>query len=315
MYCIFRYFRKKIFFTPKMIKLKHEEEYQILENEIYDTFTSRLCYKCGSNTKNLRYSNMLVCNFFACKARFSIFKNSFFENSKLSVLTTIKILDLWLEGITPELISNIASVNVSSVQNILSKLKKFNLLNYYLNNVNKIGGNNNIVKIDESKFGKRKYNKGHRVEGVWIVGAVDRVSRRIVLKSVLKRDFETLFTFCKSYIKKDSVLYSDCWRGYVELKTYFTRHSTVNHSKNFVNPENNVHTNTIEGNWSGIKKTIPFRCRTFTLIDNYLLRFMLKRNELKDNLKILIKLLNSISLYNLFILFAKFLNFKTIRQC
>jgi hypothetical protein len=26
------------------------------------------------------------------------------------------------------------------------------------------------VEIDESKFGKRKHNRGHRVEGVWVVG-------------------------------------------------------------------------------------------------------------------------------------------------
>jgi hypothetical protein len=37
----------------------------------------------------------------------------------------------------------------------------------------KIGGNGVIVEIDESKFGKRKYNRGHRVDGVWVVGGVE----------------------------------------------------------------------------------------------------------------------------------------------
>ena len=37
-----------------------------------------------------------------------------------------------------------------------------------------IGGDGVIVEIDESKFGKRKYNnRGHRVEGVWVVGGVE----------------------------------------------------------------------------------------------------------------------------------------------
>ncbi|KZR97001.1 Uncharacterized protein APZ42_008350, partial [Daphnia magna] len=40
----------------------------------------------------------------------------------------------------------------------------------------KIGCFGITVEIDESKFGKRKYNRGKRVEGVWVVGGVERIS-------------------------------------------------------------------------------------------------------------------------------------------
>ena len=33
----------------------------------------------------------------------------------------------------------------------------------------KIGGLGTVVEIDESKFGKRKYNRGRMVEGTWVV--------------------------------------------------------------------------------------------------------------------------------------------------
>ena len=33
-----------------------------------------------------------------------------------------------------------------------------------------VGGNGVEVEIDESKFGKRKYHRGHRVEGQWVFG-------------------------------------------------------------------------------------------------------------------------------------------------
>ena len=34
----------------------------------------------------------------------------------------------------------------------------------------KIGGQGIIVEMDETQSGKRKYHRGHRVEGVWVVG-------------------------------------------------------------------------------------------------------------------------------------------------
>ncbi|KAM0688071.1 Phosphotyrosine-binding domain [Conglomerata obtusa] len=37
-----------------------------------------------------------------------------------------------------------------------------------------VGGPGIIVEIDESKFGRSKYHRGHAVEGVWIVGMVER---------------------------------------------------------------------------------------------------------------------------------------------
>ena len=43
-----------------------------------------------------------------------------------------------------------------------------------------IGGEGIIVEIDESKFEKRKFNRGHRVEGVWVVGGVERSPDRLM---------------------------------------------------------------------------------------------------------------------------------------
>lgn len=39
-----------------------------------------------------------------------------------------------------------------------------------MNQSQPIGGPGVRVQIDESKFGKRKYHRGHHVDGVWVFG-------------------------------------------------------------------------------------------------------------------------------------------------
>jgi hypothetical protein len=51
----------------------------------------------------------------------------------------------------------------------------------------KIGGPNKIVEIDESKIGRRKYNRGHPVQGQWVFGSVEQGSARTFLVPVLDR--------------------------------------------------------------------------------------------------------------------------------
>ena len=46
-----------------------------------------------------------------------------------------------------------------------------------LENSEKIGGNGVEVEIDESKFGKRKYYRGHQVEGQWVFGGCEKYNK------------------------------------------------------------------------------------------------------------------------------------------
>lgn len=47
-------------------------------------------------------------------------------------------------------------------------------------------GNRIIVEVDESKFGKRKSHKGHRMEGVWVVGGVERTPERKIFVTTVE---------------------------------------------------------------------------------------------------------------------------------
>jgi len=78
-----------------------------------------------------------------------------------------------------------------------------------------IGGEGVIVEIYETKMGKRKFNRSHRVEGVWIVGGVKRPPERCVfLVAIENRNAETMINVISRYVKDGSIIHTDMWRGY-----------------------------------------------------------------------------------------------------
>ena len=80
-----------------------------------------------------------------------------------------------------------------------------NAFNKYLNNTIKIIGNlNSIVEVDESKFEKRRFNRGHPVGGMWVVDAANRTNRRTILQPVNNINKETLTTFCTKFVDSAS---------------------------------------------------------------------------------------------------------------
>ena len=104
------------------------------------------------------------------------------------------------------------------------------------------------MEIDESKFGKRKYFPGHRVEGVWVVGGVERTAeRKVFMMTVPRRDALTLQQVISQNVNPGSIIHTDFWRGYNFIQDWQRMtHRTVNHSEGFISDEG-VHTNTIEG--------------------------------------------------------------------
>ena len=80
------------------------------------------------------------------------------------------------------------------------------------------GGPGEVVEVDESKFGKRKYNKGRRVDGVWVFGGIDRRTREFFLIPVKDRTADTLIPLIKQYIRPGTTIMTDCWKSYSTLQ-------------------------------------------------------------------------------------------------
>ena len=135
------------------------------------------------------------------------------------------------------------------------------------------------VQIDEAYFaGRRKYNRGRflegdnpaeeedpnpvqnnrnhgrRIDGRWVFGLKKGMDVRLFV--VEKRDRATLEPIIKREVAPESVIHSDEWPAYNQLNAAGFVHSTVNHQRNYVDPNTGVHTQNIERLWLDAKTKI-----------------------------------------------------------
>ncbi len=111
------------------------------------------------------------------------------------------------------------------------------------------------MEIDESKFGKRKYNKGRYVEGHWVFGGIERDSKDAFMVEVPNRTAATLLPIIQRYVRPGSIVMSDEWKAYCRISSSLNMsHQTVNHSIQFVDPGTGAHTQGIESTWGATKR-------------------------------------------------------------
>ena len=118
-----------------------------------------------------------------------------------------------------------------------------------------------IVEADEAYIGgkPRKPNKrddfkaskpGRGTDKLPIIGAVER-GGKVVAKPSLKVNAEALTSFLNENVDKASLLVTDAFAGYQRMRKHM-RHVTIDHLKQYA--DGIVHTNTIEGFWSLLKR-------------------------------------------------------------
>ena len=127
---------------------------------------------------------------------------------------TIYMAYLWLSKVT---VSSAIMNTGHSSHTISSNYRHFRSLvaSTLQEEDREIGGQGIIVEVDETKMGKRKYNRGHRVDGVWVIAGVERrAERKMLLIAVENRDSETLNNIIMSHVKEGSIIHTDMWKGY-----------------------------------------------------------------------------------------------------
>ena len=148
-----------------------------------------------------------------------------------------------------------------------------------------VGGKGVIVEVDESHLHSRKYNKGRLLakerESIWIFGGCERKSKKCFIVIMPDRKSPTLINVIKKHILPGSIIISDGWKAYDKVVEYGSQHFAVNHSANYVCPENPmVHTQNIERLWQSFKQIVPKKTNCKNL-SSYCTEFMFRHNYLK----------------------------------
>ncbi|GBN48473.1 hypothetical protein AVEN_210071-1 [Araneus ventricosus] len=155
-------------------------------------------------------------------------KGSWFEENKSTIPEVLILTYLWVKKTPNEWIVDEMNVSEPTVVDWKSFCREVCVNRLVKDSKDKLGGVGMVVEIDESKFGKRKYNRGKRVN-------------------------ETLIEITKKNVEPGSTILSDCWPSYNGLTAEGYVHCIINHSKNFKDPVTGVHTNGIEDTWNAIK--------------------------------------------------------------
>lgn len=212
-----------------------------------------------------------------CNFTTSVRAGTFFAKSHLSLRVILKFIHFWIYNTPLNMIQfnlHLSSHTAVDFANFCREV----VYDHMIINSKPLGGPGEHVEIDESKFGRRKYNKGHRVEGQWVFGGFQRGSGDIFMVPVDSRDRSTLLPIIENWILPGTTIHSDFWRAYDCLNDEGYNHLKVNHSLEYVDRETGACINHIEASWRVAKKHCDTGGRKKDFFGGYLAKYMfLKR--------------------------------------
>ena len=142
-----------------------------------------------------------------------------------------------------------------------------------------------ISEIDEVYIGGRAKMQNKMSNKTVVVGIVNRDTKEVIAKKVESAKTYDLQPTIYENVKEGSTIITDEWRAYNVLKWNY-KHHKVNHSKGeYVKKDSReafkIHTNTIEGFWSHLKRGINgiYIWVSKKHIDKYLLEYSYRYNK------------------------------------
>ncbi len=214
------------------------------------------CPRCGTLESHAYDSERYVWDCYSCGYQFSALSGTMFHDTKLPIRKWLMAVLLMVE----------AKKGISAMQLKRTLGVSYKTAWYLCHRIRVAMGDgtqsllSGIVEADEIWLGGHTYGKkGDRSKKTIVVGVVEREGE--VRLQVAKRvDRETLHGFIRIHVDPATQrIMTDSWPAYRGIGDYDTKHESVDHNiKEWVryDPMGDVHTQTIEGVWSLLKRSI-----------------------------------------------------------
>ena len=170
------------------------------------------------------------------------------RKSRLSRHKQERLMEHFVSGSTARTASELVNVNKTTAAYYFHRLREIIALETQNRDV--LSGE---FEVDESYFGGTRKGKRGRgaADKVPVFGILKR-GGKVYTQVIPDASSKTLIPIIENRIMPDSIVYSDCWRGYNVLDVSEFRHYRINHSKVFADKHN--HINGIENFWNQAKR-------------------------------------------------------------
>ena len=211
-----------------------------------------VCPYCGNSHKIYRYKNGRTFKCSHCKRQFNVTTGTIYQNSNIPLqkwFLTFYLISLSKKGISSVELAKTIGVTQKTAWYLLHKVR-------YMLEHNKSGNQlQGVVEVDETYVGgKHKGKRGRStLTKTPVFGAVQRRGR-LFITPVPNAKRKTSEPIIRSRVREGTHIMSDEWWAYTKLGDTYS-HSVVKHKENeYVRGD--IYTNTIEGAWSHLKRSM-----------------------------------------------------------
>ena len=170
------------------------------------------------------------------------------KKSRLSKYKQNRLIELFVAGTTARTAASLVGVNKTTASYYFHRLRQ--LICEGTEEVGLLAGE---IEVDESYFGgRRKGKRGRGAAGKVPVFGLLKRNGKVYAAMIPDAKARTLMPIIRARVQPDSIVYSDCWRGYNALDVSEFKHYRINHSVLFADQQN--HINGIENFWNQAKR-------------------------------------------------------------